>query len=60
MLTRITDWKIPCLYIHFYEITKNRGPGSCNSLHHTDKIWTCSCREKCNFMMINEFKYGQT
>ena len=24
------------------------------------KIWTCSCWEKGNFIMINEFKYGQT
>ena len=24
------------------------------------KIWTCSCWEKSNFIMINEFKYGQT
>ena len=24
------------------------------------KIWTCTCREKDNFVMINEFKYGQT
>ena len=24
------------------------------------KIWTCSCWEKGNFIMINEFEYGQT
>ena len=24
------------------------------------KIWTCFCWEKGNFLMINEFKYGQT
>ena len=24
------------------------------------KIWTCSCWEKGNLIMINEFKYGQT
>ena len=24
------------------------------------KIWRCSCWEKANFVMINEFKYGQT
>ena len=86
MLTRITDQKILCVYIHFYQITKNWGPGLYNSLRHTDnrryfsglsnakskgsahvllgegseKIWTCSCREKGNFIMINEFKYGQT
>ena len=22
MLTRMTDWKIPCVYIHVYRITK--------------------------------------
>ena len=26
MLTRITDRKIPCVYIHVYQITKNWGP----------------------------------
>ena len=86
MLTRITDRKIPCVYIHVYRITKNWGPGPYNSLRHADnrryfsglsltrnrreahvllgegsgKIWTCSCWEKGNFIMINEFKYGQT
>ena len=87
MLTRITDWKIPCVYIHVYQIIKNWEPGLYNSLHHADnkkyfsglsptqnrreahmfylarevgKIWTCSCWEKCNFIMINEFKYSQT
>ena len=87
MLTRITDWKIPRVYVHAYQITKNWGPGPYNSLHHADnrrcfsglsltrnrrevhmfllgegsgKIWTSSCREKGNFIMINEFRYGQT
>ena len=86
MLTRITDRKIPCVYIHVYRITKNWGPGPYNSLRHADnrryfsglsltrnrteahvllgegsgKIWKCSCWEKGNFIMINEFKYGQT
>ena len=36
MLTRITDLKIPCVYIHVYGITKNRGPGPYNSLRHAD------------------------
>ena len=36
MLTRITDWKIPCLYIHVYQITEDCGPGPCNSLRHSD------------------------
>ena len=86
MLTRITDRKIPCVYIHVYRITKNWGPGPYNSLRHADnkiffgslsnakskgsahvllgeesgKIWTCSCWEKGNFIMIIVFKYGQT
>ena len=87
MLTRITDWKILCVYIHVYQITKNWGPGPYNSLRHADnrkyfsglsltrnrreahmfylakevgKIWTCSCWEKGTFIMINEFKHGQT
>ena len=87
ILTRITDWKIPCVYIHVYQIIKNRGPGPYNSLRHADnkiyfpgrsltrnwrethmiymarevgKIWRCSRWEKGNFIMINEFKYGQT
>ena len=36
MLTKITDRKIPCVYIHVYRITKSRGPGPHNSLRHTD------------------------
>ena len=87
MLTRITDWKIPCVYIHVYQITKNWGPGPYNSLRHADnrkyflgltlmwnrreahmfylarkvrRIWRCSCLEKGDFIMINEFKYCQT
>ena len=86
MLTRITDRKIPCVYIHVYRITKNWGPGPYSSLRHGDnkiffgslsnakskgsghvllgegsgKICTCSCWEKDYFIMINEFKYGQT
>ena len=36
MLTRITDWKIPSLYIHVYQITKNWGHCSYNSLRHAD------------------------
>ena len=87
ILTRIRGRKIPCVYIHDYQIIKKRGPGSYNSLRHTDnrkffaglsltwsrgeahmfylareagKIWRCSCWEKGNFIMINEFKYDQT
>ena len=87
ILTRITDRKFPCLYVHVYQIIKNRGPGPYNSLRHADnrqyfsgrsltwnrrephmfylarevgKIWRCSCWEKGNFIMINEFKYCQT
>ena len=36
MLTRITDQKIPSVYIHVYRIAKNWGPGPYNSLLHAD------------------------
>ena len=36
ILTRITDCKISCVYIHVYQIIKNRGPGPYNSLRHAD------------------------
>ena len=36
MLTRISDRKILCVYIHVYQITKNWGPGLYKSLRHTD------------------------
>ena len=36
MLTRITDRKIPCVYIHVYQITKNWGPGPYSSLRYAD------------------------
>ena len=36
MLTRITDRKIPCVYIHVYWITKNWGPGPYNSPRYAD------------------------
>ena len=36
MLTRITDRKILCVYIHVYQITKNWGLDPYNSLRHTD------------------------
>ena len=35
MLTRITDRKIPCVYIQFCQI-KKLGPGPYISLHHAD------------------------
>ena len=35
-MTRITDGKIPCVYIHVYQIIKNRGPAPYNSLCHAD------------------------
>ena len=38
MLTRITDQKIPCVYIHVFEIIKNWGPVPYNSLRHADNI----------------------
>ena len=36
MLSRITDQKIPFVYIHVYKIVKNRGSGPYNLLRHTD------------------------
>ena len=36
-MTRITDWKSPCIYIHVYQRIKNWGPGPYNSVRHTDK-----------------------
>ena len=36
MLSRITDWNIPCVCTPVYQITKNWGPGPYNSLHHAD------------------------
>ena len=36
MLTRITERKILCVYIHVYRVIKNRGPGLYNSLRHAD------------------------
>ena len=36
MLTRITDRKIRCVYIHVYQITKKWGPGPDNSPCHAD------------------------
>ena len=35
-MTRITGRKIPCVYIHIYQIIKNRGPGPYNSLRDAD------------------------
>ena len=36
ILTRITDRKIPFVYIHVFQIVKNRGPGPYNSQRHAD------------------------
>ena len=36
MLTRITDRKIPCVYIHVYRIKRNWGTGPYNCLCHAD------------------------
>ena len=36
MLTRITDRKIKCVYIHVHQITKNGRPGPYNSVCHAD------------------------
>ena len=39
MLTRITDWKVPCAYIHVYRAAENWGTGPYNSLRHADNRW---------------------
>ena len=44
ILTRITDWKIPCVL--------------CGE--RSGRIWKSSCWEKGNFIITIEFKYGQT
>ena len=31
-MTRITDWKIPCVFTHVYHIIGSWGPGPYNSL----------------------------
>ena len=36
MLTRITDRKIPCVYIHVCQVIRNQGPGPYNSLRQAD------------------------
>ena len=36
MLTRITDWKIQCVYIHVFQIIKNWVCGPYNFLCHAD------------------------
>ena len=66
MLTRITDWKIPCVHIHVYQITKNWGPGPYNSLrqadnriHFSDLSLTQNRREGYMFYMTSEVgKFG--
>ena len=72
VLTRITDCKVPCVYIHLYLITKNWGPGLYNSLRHADNrryfsgLSLMLNRRETHMLylarevMINEFKYGQT
>ena len=66
MLTIIADRKIPCVYIHFYQITKNWGPGPYNSLHHVDNrryflglYLTWNRREVHMFYLVREVgKFG--
>ena len=35
-MTRITDWKIPCVSTHVYHLIESWEPGSYNSLCHAD------------------------
>ena len=36
-MTRITDQKVQCVYIHVCQIIRNQGPGLYNSLRHDDR-----------------------
>ena len=71
MLTRITAQKIMCVYIlcvyidstrYFLGLSLMRNQREKHIIlgERLGKIWICSCWEKGNFIMINEFKYGQT
>ena len=46
----------------FGSLSNAKSKGSAHDLlsEKSGKIWTCSCWEKVNFIIINEFKYGQT
>ena len=47
---------------YFSGLSNAKSKGSAHVLlgEGSGKIWTCSCWEKGNFIMINEFKYDQT
>ena len=47
-------------YFSGLSLTRNRREAHVLLGEVSGKIWTCSCWEKGNFIMINEFKYGQT
>ena len=48
-------------YFSGLSVTRNRREAHMFYLvWEVEKIWKCSCREKGTFIMINEFKYGQT
>ena len=46
----------------FGSLSNEKSKGSAYVLlaREVEKIWKCSCWEKGNFIIINEFKYGQT
>ena len=48
-------------YFSSLSLTRNRGEAHMFYLaREVRRIWRCSCWEKGNFIMINEFKYVQT
>ena len=63
MLTKIAERKIPCVYIHAYQITKNWGPGPYNSLRHADNrryfLGLSNAKSKRSFYLAREVgKFG--
>ena len=59
MLTRITDRKIPCIYIHVYVTAKNWRPGPYNSLRHADNRRYFSGLSLMNSNMIKPEKFDR-
>ena len=47
-------------YFSGLSVARGQGGGACFAWRGKwEGVWTCSCWEKGNFLMINEFKYGQ-
>ena len=59
MLTKITDWEIPCVYIHVYQITKDWGHGPYNKRYFPGLSLTRNRREVHMFYLAREVeKFG--